>query len=57
MKRILFFLMAATYSIVLQAAKAHPGPFTITQSDGTQVTVKIHGDEAVSYTHLRAHET
>ena len=30
MKRILFFLMAATYSIVLQAAKAHPGPFTVT---------------------------
>lgn len=49
MKRILFFLMAATYSIVLQAAKAHPGPFTVTQSDGTQVTVKIHGDEDFHY--------
>lgn len=49
MKRILFFLMAVAYSIVLQAAKAHPGPFTVTQSDGTQVTVKIHGDEDFHY--------
>ena len=49
MKRILFFLMAVVYSIVLQAAKAHPGPFTVTQSDGTQVTVKIHGDEDFHY--------
>ncbi len=49
MKRILFFLMAVAYSVVLQAAKAHPGPFTVTQSDGTQVTVKIHGDEDFHY--------
>ena len=49
MKRILFFLMAVVYSIVFQAAKAHPGPFTVTQSDGTQVTVKIHGDEDFHY--------
>lgn len=49
MKRILFFLMAATYSVVLQAAKAHPQPFTVTQSDGTQLTVTFHGDEDFHY--------
>lgn len=49
MKRILFFLMAVAYSIVLQAAKAHPGPFTVTQSDGTQLTVIAHGDEYFHY--------
>lgn len=49
MKRILFFLIAAVYSVVLQAAKAHPEPFTVTQSDGTKLTVILRGDEDFSY--------
>lgn len=49
MKRILFFLMAVAYSVVLQAAKAHPQPFTVTQSDGTQLTVTFHGNEDFHY--------
>jgi len=45
MKKLLFalcFLLAATST---WAAKAYPVPVTITQSDGTQLTIIGHGDE------------
>lgn len=32
------------------AVKAYPRPVTITQPDGTKITVRIHGDESFHYT-------
>lgn len=32
------------------AVPAYPGPITVTQSDGTQITVRIYGDEYHHYT-------
>lgn len=39
---IAFTLMGVTS---IFAAKAYPGPITVTQSDGTELTVYLHGDE------------
>ena len=33
-----------------EAVKAYPRPVTITQPDGTKITVRIHGDESFHYT-------
>ncbi len=33
-----------------EAIKAYPRPVTITQPDGTKITVRIHGDESFHYT-------
>lgn len=52
MKRI-FFLMAFALlltDIQLFAVKAYPYPITITQPDGTKITIKMHGDEFFNYT-------
>ena len=49
MKKLLltFCLVAAT--IVARAAKADPTPFVVTQPDGTQLTLVLHGDEHFSW--------
>ncbi len=51
-KRILFalcfFLFQLSLSTVL-AVKAYPYPITITQPDGTQLTIRLHGDEYHDY--------
>ena len=49
MKNLLltFCLVAAT--IVARAAKPDPTPFVVTQPDGTQLTLVLHGDEHFSW--------
>lgn len=46
-------LLIATYLFVkattLWAAKANPMPFTVSQRDGTTLTVRLHGDEHFSW--------
>ena len=49
MKRILFCLCAIAFSVSLWAVTATPYPFTVTQPDGTTITVRLHGDEYHSY--------
>lgn len=45
MKNILLSLLFAATSMPLFAAKANPVPFQYVQSDGTTLTVRLHGDE------------
>lgn len=49
MRYFLLTLWCSLLSIQLQAAKAYPLPVTVTQSDGTQLTVTAYGDEALHY--------
>ncbi|MBQ2290722.1 MAG: M6 family metalloprotease domain-containing protein [Paludibacteraceae bacterium] len=49
MKRILFCLCTIVCSVSLWAVTATPYPFTVTQPDGTTITVRLHGDEYHSY--------
>ena len=49
MKRILFCLCAIAFTASLWAVTATPYPFTVTQPDGTTITVRLHGDEYHSY--------
>ena len=49
MKKLLFCLCAIASSLSLWAVTATPYPFTVTQPDGTTITVRLHGDEYHSY--------
>ena len=50
MKRIALLLIALTaFSLQLLAVKAYPYPVTVTQPDGTTLTIRIHGDENRSW--------
>lgn len=49
MKKIVLFLIAALFSVTMFAAKALHRPTTITQSDGTKLTVIGYGDEHFHY--------
>jgi len=49
MKKIILFLVAALFSVTIQAAKALHVPTTITQSDGAKLTIIVYGDEDFHY--------
>lgn len=50
MKRILLFLLAATlFTASGNAIPAYPKPVTITQPDGSKLTLMLHGDEFFNY--------
>ena len=49
MKRFLLFLVAAFVFVSAFAAPAYRKPFTVKQSDGTELTVILTGDEALHY--------
>jgi immune inhibitor A len=44
-KKLIIFLMACLTSVATWAVKADPTPITITQPDGTQLTIRLNGDE------------
>ena len=48
-RNILLTLMLALCWLTIEAAPAHPGKRTAKLSDGTQVTLSIHGDEHISF--------
>ena len=50
MKRfILSTLMFLVTAVSIRAARAYSEPFTISQPDGTQLTITLHGDEHISW--------
>lgn len=50
-KNIIFIALALLLvSTKLEAVKAYPNPLTLTQADGTTITVRLHGDEHFNYT-------
>ena len=49
MKKLLFCLCALAMSVSLWAVTATPYPFSVTQPDGTTITVRLHGDEYHAY--------
>ena len=50
MKRILATILALlAFSLQLFAVKAYPYPITVTQPDGTTLTIRLHGDENRSW--------
>ena len=49
MKKILISCCLALCTLAAWAAKANPIPVTVTQSDGTQLTVYQYGDEHFSW--------
>ena len=49
MKKIISFLSACLLSVATWAVPASPEPITVTQADGSTVTLKLVGDEFHSY--------
>ena len=49
MRRFLLFVVAAFVMVSAFAAPAYRKPFTVKQSDGTELTVMLTGDEALHY--------
>lgn len=47
---ILIFSLALLFSTTAKAIKAYPFPITVTQPDGTTLTIQIHGDEFLHWT-------
>lgn len=47
---ILVLSLLAGFSIHAKAIKAYPYPITVTQPDGTSLTIQIHGDEFLNWT-------
>ena len=45
MKKLVSTLCLLLVACATWAAKAYPGPITVTQNDGTQLTVMAYGDE------------
>lgn len=43
-------LMLSFHGMDLHAVPAYPKPFTVTQADGTTITVRVYGDERFNYT-------
>lgn len=51
MKKILFFILACgLWSLAAKAVPADPTPITVTQPDGSRLTITLHGDEFFHYT-------
>lgn len=49
MKKISLSLLSLLIAMRLYAVVATPQPVTVTQPDGTQITLQLHGDEHFSY--------
>lgn len=49
MKKLLLALLLATTTLGAWAAKAHSEPVTITQKDGTQLTIRLYGNAEFHY--------
>lgn len=49
MKKSLLTIAAALIATCSWGAKADPTPFTLTQQDGKQLTIVLHGDEHMNY--------
>ena len=50
MRRILTLMIALLgFSLQLFAVKAYPYPVTVTQPDGSSLTIRLHGDENRSW--------
>ena len=49
MKKFLFYLCAIASSVSLWAVTATPEPFTVTQPDGSTITIRLIGDEYHAY--------
>ena len=49
MRKSLLFVVAAFVMVSAFAAPAYRKPFTVKQSDGTELTVMLTGDEALHY--------
>lgn len=46
MKKLLLTLLTAlAVTLTAKAAPAYPFPITVTQPDGTELTILLHGDE------------
>ena len=50
MKKKLFLLLVGLLSLTAQAIPADPTPITVTQPDGSTLTVKLNGDEFFHFT-------
>lgn len=50
MKRLLLSVLAMLSVCIAGAAPAYPFPITVTQPDGTQLTIRLHGDEHFHWT-------
>ena len=50
MKKLLLASLMMCMAVCVHAAKAYPFPVTVTQSDGTQLTIKLNGDEDIHWT-------
>ncbi|MBE6307376.1 MAG: hypothetical protein E7084_06950, partial [Bacteroidales bacterium] len=48
-KAILCVVLSLCFTPMARAIMANPNPITITQPDGTQLTIRIHGDESFHY--------
>lgn len=48
-KAILCAVLSLCFTPMARAIMANPNPITITQPDGTQLTIRIHGDESFHY--------
>jgi len=49
-KKVLYIIFASLLTnIQLFAVKAYPYPITVTQADGTTITIQMHGDEHFNY--------
>lgn len=49
MRKIVLLATVMMLAIVAKAVPAYPGLITVTQSDGTQISYYLHGDENFSY--------
>lgn len=49
MNRLVTLLLAGTLSLSAQAIRPRPVPYTVTQSDGTTLTVIKHGNDHLAY--------
>ena len=50
MKRLLLSVLVMLSVYIAGAAPAYPFPITVTQPDGTQLTIRLHGDEHFHWT-------
>ena len=50
MKKLLLTLLTLLSVSLAKAAPAYPFPITVTQPDGTQLTILLHGDEHFHWT-------
>jgi len=50
MRKNVFFLLLSLLCLTARAVPADPTPVQVTQPDGTQLTIKLHGDEFYHFT-------